>query len=143
MALAYREFVDLGSAQQAYHDVFERLADPAALPTIFHCTAGKDRTGWAQAVLLTILGVPRDTILKDYALTGRYLAPQRQIVAARLTPGMGGGATRIFLAADPAYLRVAFSEVSARYHRFDNYLHQGLKLSDATLASIRHNFLTN
>ncbi len=139
---AYREFVDLNSAQQAYHALFVRLADPAALPAVFHCTAGKDRTGWAQAVLLTILGVPRSAILADYILTNTYLAPQAELVARHFAPGTSEAATQVFLAADPNYLRAAFAEVHARFGSFDVYLHRGLKLDDATLLSIRRNFLT-
>lgn len=141
MKHAYRDFVDLGSARAAYHDLFERLSDPANLPTVFHCTAGKDRTGWAQAVLLTILGVPHDIIVKDYELTDRYLAPQASSVTRTFAPGISAVATQKMMAADPAYLDAAFAEVAARYGSFDNYLHRGLSLNDKTLAAIRQNFL--
>jgi protein-tyrosine phosphatase len=134
----YRDFVRLPSAQKAYRSLFERLADPDALPTVFHCTAGKDRTGWAQAVFLTILGVPRSTIVQDYELTNEYLRGDalksvRQSMA-QTTP------TRLL--ADPAALDAAFDQVMQDYGSFDNYLSQGLHLSEATLAAIRRNFLT-
>jgi protein-tyrosine phosphatase len=75
----YRDFVRLASARAAYRLLFERLADPKALPTVFHCTAGKDRIGSATAVFLTILGVPRQTIVQDQRLR-RALQPAPQAV---------------------------------------------------------------
>ena len=65
---ANRQFVESATAKAAYKALFERLADPKMLPATFHCTAGKDRTGWAEAVFLSIMGVPRDVIMKDYLL---------------------------------------------------------------------------
>jgi protein tyrosine/serine phosphatase len=63
--------------------VIEHLADPTSLPAVFHCTAGKDRTGMVAALVLEIVGVGADEIVADYALTDprmpqiarRYVAP--------------------------------------------------------------------
>ena len=63
---SYREFVSLSSAKTAYHELFTSLADQNKLPALFHCTTGKDRTGWDAAALLTLLDVPKETIMKDY-----------------------------------------------------------------------------
>ena len=135
----YRDFVRLASAQRAYQLLFERLADPAALPTVFHCTAGKDRTGWAAAVFLSMLGVPRPTIVRDYQLTNEYLRGDAlESVRQSLSRSM-----RQRIVADPAALNAAFDEVTKDYGSFDNYLHQGLHLSDTALATIRRNFLVD
>ncbi len=48
------------------------VADPARRPIAFHCTAGKDRTGFAAALLLLALGVPRETVVTDYLATDRF-----------------------------------------------------------------------
>jgi protein-tyrosine phosphatase len=133
----YRDFVRLPSAQEAYRALFERLADPAQLPTVFHCTAGKDRTGWAQAVFLTILGVPHATIVADYALTNEYL--QGEALNSVRKSVNGGAASG--LRANPAALEAAFDQVNQQYGSFDRYLREGLRLSDATLAALRRNFL--
>ncbi|SOC47343.1 tyrosine phosphatase family protein [Rhizobium subbaraonis] len=53
----YRDLVSLPSALEGYKMFFHTLADGALRPLLFHCTTGKDRTGWAAAVLLTVLGV--------------------------------------------------------------------------------------
>ena len=63
------DLVTADAAQAAFGSVLHRLSDPANLPTVIHCTAGKDRTGWSTAALLTALGVPRDTVAADYLLS--------------------------------------------------------------------------
>jgi len=138
----YRDFVRLASAQKAYRLLFERIADPGALPTVFHCTAGKDRTGWAEAVFLMILGVPRPTIVQDYELTNEYLRGDAlKSVRQSMSQSSPGQRTPTRIVADPAALDAAFDEVMKDYGSFDNYLSQGLHLSDATLAAIRKIFL--
>jgi len=53
---------------------FELLADPASYPLVFHCTAGKDRTGILAALVLSVLGVPDEVIAADYALSQEAMA---------------------------------------------------------------------
>jgi protein-tyrosine phosphatase len=133
----YRDFVRLSSARKAYRSLFERLADPNTLPTVFHCTAGKDRTGWAEAVFLTMLGVPRLTVLRDYELTNEYL---RGDALKSVRQSMSQSKPTALLA-NPAALEAAFDQVIQDYGSFDEYFRQGLHLSDATLAAIRRIFL--
>jgi protein-tyrosine phosphatase len=136
----YRDFVVTRSARLAYHALFLHLADPAQLPAVFHCSAGKDRTGWAAAILLTILDVPRPVIVQDYLLTNTYL---HGADADRLRKAAGANsiASRLALTADPSDLQAAFTAVQQSYGSFDRYLHDGLGLSDATLDALRRNFL--
>ena len=137
----YRDFVDLPSARRAYHQLFEELADRRHLPTMFHCTAGKDRTGWAAAVLLTILGVPRAAVLEDFALTDRYLPEELKESLRERFPAASPETLRKMLAADPAFLEASFDETTRRFGSFDNYLREGLGLGNRELEAIRKNFL--
>src|SRR5215212_1831575 len=59
------------------------IADAARLPVLVHCAAGKDRTGLLVALVLEALGVPRETVVADYALTGT-LRPRRVLAYAHL-----------------------------------------------------------
>lgn len=140
---AYRDFVDMPSAQAAYHQLFERLADPDNLPTVFHCTAGKDRTGWAQAILLSILRVPRPTIVHDYVLTDQFMSASALEQIHRVMPEATGRASMAIVRANPAYLEAAFREVAERYGSFDAYIENGLHLNAATITAIRRNFLAD
>ena len=54
-------------------EVLTMLSSPGTLPALFHCAAGKDRTGVMAALLLSLAGVPAETIAEDYALSARYL----------------------------------------------------------------------
>jgi protein-tyrosine phosphatase len=60
-------------AGPVFAEVVQLAADAANHPMVFHCTAGKDRTGMMAALLLSALGVPDDVIAEDYALTAHYL----------------------------------------------------------------------
>ena len=74
----YREFVTLPSAQVSYHQLFVELSNKKQLPALYHCGSGKDRTGWATAALLTLLGVPEDQVYADYLRSNDYLLPAYQ-----------------------------------------------------------------
>jgi protein-tyrosine phosphatase len=64
-------FVDGAAAQQAYGTLLTEIAN-ADGPVSMNCSAGKDRTGWASAVILTLLGVPETTVMHDYLLSNTY-----------------------------------------------------------------------
>ncbi len=68
---AYTSLLELRQAQIG--STMATLADPGARPAIYHCAAGKDRTGVISALLLGIAGVPEDIIAEDYALSAKYL----------------------------------------------------------------------
>lgn len=70
---SYRRMITEGGA--AFRRSFGLLAQPEALPLVFHCTGGRDRTGVTAALLLSILGVAPDQVAHDYALTGTFLRP--------------------------------------------------------------------
>jgi protein-tyrosine phosphatase len=71
VALRYREMLD--DAEPTIAEILAILSDPSAYPAMFHCSAGKDRTGIIAAVLLGILNVPADTIIADYALSANSM----------------------------------------------------------------------
>lgn len=81
MAEAYRSMVERDG--RTFGTLLTGLTDPGGLPALFHCTAGKDRTGVTAALLLSVLGVDDDTILDDFELSTRYWSEQRM---ARLAP---------------------------------------------------------
>jgi protein-tyrosine phosphatase len=99
---AYRDMLHVGAHRFAA--AITRLARPDALPAVFHCTAGKDRTGVLAALLLSAVGVRRDEVLADYAMTAAGIA--RMIAwAERESPE-----TAARLAATPAWYFAALPE---------------------------------
>ena len=143
MAQFYRRFVTAEPALAAYRILFHGLAQPRALPALFHCSAGKDRTGWGAAVLMTLLGVPRDAVMKDYLASNQYLAAVSRAMAAKMPDPKMLEALAPLMQNRPDYLDAAFDEADQRYGSFEGYLHRGLGLSDADIQAIRANFLEN
>lgn len=72
MAGQMAKFVTSESGMKAYSDFLQLLLKEDSAPLIFHCKGGKDRTGWAAALILSILGVCRNEIVEDYMKTAEY-----------------------------------------------------------------------
>lgn len=141
---ANRDFVSLPSAQAAYRALFALVADPATGPLVYHCTAGKDRTGWASAVLLSILGVPRERIFYDYLASNTYLTQKNAVILASLKASgapIDPANLEPVLGVRRAYLDSAFAEVDRIYGSMDAYVRKGLGLSDAQIDMIRRKYL--
>jgi len=135
---AYREIVDLPSARRSYRELFEGLADPRRRPALFHCTTGKDRTGWASAALLTLLGVGRDDVEREYLLTNDQLLPALEpLLVSFANKGGDPDLLRPVLGVDRRYLDAAFDEVERTYGSMDGYFAQGLEVSPATVQQLR------
>jgi protein-tyrosine phosphatase len=124
----------------------ELLALPSGQAMLFHCTAGKDRTGIGAALVLSALGVSRATILKDYAATDTYWqAGREQSVQRMAQAGMSAeavAAMRPLLAANPAYLAGTFATIDQQYGSVDKYLASEMGLTPQKLATLRTKYLT-
>lgn len=111
--------------------------------TLYHCTAGKDRTGLATALILSALGVPRDVILYDYELSNRFfdagLSSQGNKDAddgsglSQLPPEV----MAIFMGVDARYLRAVFDRIESEYGTVEAYLDQKLGVDAADIARLR------
>ncbi|MGV9860367.1 tyrosine-protein phosphatase [Gordonia sp. NPDC003425] len=125
---AYRAFVTDPQAREAFRESLLNIEATVASggTVVFHCTAGKDRTGWLAAVLLTILGVDRAVVNADYLAsnTFRHASPSDAINGVNI-----------------GLLDAAFDTATQRYGSFDNYVHRGLRLSDADVAALRKTLL--
>jgi protein-tyrosine phosphatase len=138
----YRAFITLPSAKESYRALFRDLADPQMAPGVFHCTTGKDRTGWAAAALLTLLGVPKETVLADYMRTNDYTLPQfRHAIDAFVA---GGGERSIALAVlgvKPEYLEASLDEMQKQYGSIEKYFSEGLGIDAVGQQALRERFL--
>lgn len=112
IAAIYQRFAD--EHTEVYRRVVETCSDPEAHPVVVHCSAGKDRTGLAAALMLTVLGVPESAVLDDYELTNQLWTPAQFERARRMLPDHGVDpeplaayfqAPRPAMAATLAYLR--------------------------------------
>jgi protein-tyrosine phosphatase len=138
---ANREFVTSEPARAAYKAVFTRLADPASLPTLIHCTSGKDRTGWGAAALLTLLGVPQDMVMFDYMMSNRSLQQKNRETLAAVPEDLREAMLPL-VGVRQEYLQAALDEVQATHGSIEAYFKDGLGLTDENIAALRENFLT-
>ena len=144
LTAANRDFVSSPSALKAYSAMMRELLDDKPGAVVYHCTAGKDRTGWATAIILGALGVPRETIMADYMLSNTYLKGKNEATAAMFKKS-GAPFDIAYLepvmTVRPEYLQAAFDEMDKRYGSFDAYIRQGLGMSDAQVAAFREKYL--
>jgi protein-tyrosine phosphatase len=119
VAAQYRNMLDGGRA--SISEALEILSEPAAHPAVFHCSAGKDRTGVLAALLLGLLGVPDETIVADYALSA---AAMQHLIAyyQRAYPDAGERLSRLapaMVAAHPEAMAGLIAGMRRDYGGFD------------------------
>lgn len=135
---AYREIVSLPSALAAYREMFTRVADEGSRPLLFHCTTGKDRTGWGAAAILLLLGVSEEDVLADYLHTNRDLLPALKPVFEQFRAA--GGDPHLLepvLGVDADYLRVALDEMASRFGSIEGYFADGLGIGAEAQVELR------
>lgn len=149
MLLEYGNMAQLASAKQAYQKMFQLLLENHAGAVLFHCTAGKDRTGFGAFLILTALGVPRETIFQDYLLTNDVTAEIRRHWVAQLqasTAELGNRETVIknrsdMLAVFPGYLATAIQTANQLAGNTEHYLTDYLGLTQADLNDLQRLYL--
>ena len=133
----YREFITLSSAHEAYGRFFRAILEEPTTPLLFHCTNGKDRTGWAAAAVLLLCGVAQRDVEDDFLLTNRDLLPSLAPVFERFTVVGGDPALlRIALGVDVAYIRASIDEMTSTFGSIAGYFDAALGIDRATQAEI-------
>ena len=141
-AESYREFVSLSSARHEYRKLFLSLADQDKLPALFHCTTGKDRTGWAAAALLTLLGVPQDIVMEDYLRSNDYIIPMyREVIEGAVASGIEEEIPLSILGVKQEYLEAAFDEMEKKYGTIETYFAEGLGIDAEQQQSLKNLYL--
>ncbi len=138
MRSTYRSLVSSESALEGYARFVRTVLDADGAPVLYHCTAGKDRTGWATALLMTAVGATPDAVRQEYlavrpAVTALYAPMLDQVRAAGIDPAPLRGLVDV----DPSYLAAAFDQVDTEFGGFPGYLRDGLGLDGADLAALR------
>ena len=133
MQETYRDFVNHNAG--TFGRFLKHLLEQPT-PQVFHCTAGKDRTGFAAALLLSALGVDRSTIEHDYLLTNQLY--QRD---ARLEGQGHAHVMKVLWQVQPEFLHAAFDAVETQHGGMQDYLHGAIGLSPQELAELQRRLL--
>ena len=122
-----------------FGEVVTHAADPANHPMVFHCTAGKDRTGLMAMLLLGALGVRDDDIVADYELTTHYRSNKRlEVLRPQLEAnGVDVELVRPFLTAQAPVMAATLRKLQARYGAVGEYLTGAAGVDSATLDRLR------
>lgn len=124
-----------------YREMFGELLRGAA-PLSFNCSAGKDRTGVAAALLLAALGVPRETVIEDYLLSNRYYAPKppppgQDDATSRWIATLSPEVRGVLMGVERSYLEAAFRAIEQRHGTLDAYLERELGVDARARARLR------
>ncbi len=111
-SIGYPFMVNYRGSDVAFRDLLTAIANNSDGATVYHCSAGKDRTGWGgTAILLTILGVPREFISADFMASNTYLGRDDAV--------------------DLSWLDAAYAQVDRLYGGMDTYVREGLGVDQA------------
>lgn len=139
--------------RDSYRVLFDRLIHYDS-PLLFNCSAGKDRTGIAAALILEALDVPRETLVDDYALSDNYVDFMQTFVEDSSDVGSGQSENPYaflaqlppellmpLMASSPLYIETALQDIEENYGSVLNYIREELEVSDAELSQLRSRLL--
>lgn len=132
---------------QIVRRIFQTVADVRSLPVLIHCTAGKDRSGVAVALLLHSLGVPQETILADYTLSNHYYPAFKRLIEPDIASlrrlGIGADDLHAVLIVRRTLLETTFRHIDAQYGSFPTYLRDHAGIDDTIVEQVRDNLLAD
>ena len=137
-----REFVT--SQTPVFAQLYHALLEHDAKRVLFHCSAGKDRTGFAIAMLQLALGVAKNDVERDYLLSSHYYIPEEHMARVRRkypVDHLSDEDLRPMLETNIEYLRAAFVAIENNFGSITTYLEQGLRLTPKEQARLRELFL--
>lgn len=108
------------SAQDTYAAFFRMVSDEQNAPLLFHCSAGKDRTGMAAVYLLSALGVDRETVIQDYLLSATYIKGKYDFIVQRYPQ------FEPLTTVKREYIEAAFQVIDNEFEGMERYLTQQL-----------------
>lgn len=137
-----REFAE--SQTETYSRMFREILAVEDARFLVHCAAGKDRTGFAAAIILLALGVSKDLVMQDYLLTARYYRPERELQRLRIKYQMEHMLEESILPVlevHEDYLERALRVIVEGYGSVEEYLAQALGVGPAELEALRDRYL--
>lgn len=135
-----RQFIDTFAFH--YQPFLDLAFEEENAPLLFHCTAGKDRTGLGAAILLAMLGVEKDVILDDFLMSNFYR--NREINKTLRKTSLVGVRQRVaqpLVEVKESYLKIAFDAIDEKYGSMENFLEMEYGFNSLRLKQFRDKFL--
>ena len=138
---------DLVASQLPQYAEMFRLILSGDKPTLIHCAAGKDRTGFGSALILDVLGVDEEAIVEDYLLTNRYLPIDEEVdrMAGQFTDHSGDVVSedvlRPMMEVRPEYIKACFEEIRKRYQSREHFYETALDLDADKRELLKNRYL--
>ncbi|MFL2820386.1 MAG: tyrosine-protein phosphatase [Alphaproteobacteria bacterium] len=130
---------------EEYREFFRHIVDNGGEPFLLHCTAGKDRAGFGSAMILTVLGVPREKIIEDYLLTNTYVSDHvdRKLLETELKTFFRADSDNLrkINFVEERYIQAAFDTIDSHWGGMDQYISDGLNLTEEDIGKIRNYYL--
>jgi protein-tyrosine phosphatase len=140
MLAIYRWMVTDAGARAGFATAVRAIVDAKGEPLLYHCSAGKDRTGWLSAIVLDMLGVDRDAIVADYLATNDYSRATNVAIMDAMRRRRGDMHPEVLLPlfeAREEYLRAAYAEADRSYGGMAGYIRDGLGIGDDVAETMR------
>ena len=136
----YKNFATSEASREGYGEFLRACADLEEGAVLFHCAAGKDRTGLGAAIILRLLGASDDDIYTDYLKTIEF---QEQIAAQHIQKVSGKQleALKVLMGVKKEYLSAALSAATEQYSSFESYIKEGLGISQYDIERIQNLYL--
>ena len=128
---------------QCFAEVLKYLTEPSECPILYHCTNGKDRTGFMTYQILGLLGVKDETILSDYTLTNLTFDESFQLLGTIMSEEMAIDNYQLweFYGVKPEWLKISMNYVNTKFGNVENYLLEETDLREKDFEMIRANLL--
>ncbi|PZF87500.1 protein-tyrosine-phosphatase [Listeria ivanovii] len=142
---ANKSFITDDTSIQAYKDFFNVLLSNQDGSVLWHCIAGKDRAGFGTALVLSALGVEKETVIDDYMLSNKYRAAENKkaiaAVAAKTDNQKVVDGMTAVMEVRESYINAAFDEIDSKYGSMDNFFKDKLELTEVKQEQLKKMYL--
>lgn len=143
--LDHRRFVTNPKHRESWGNWLRSLAEDENTPHLFHCTSGKDRTGYGSAIFLLALGANKDTVMEDFLFSNAVLKGYNDATIAGIEKKIGKRDSleiiRKIMGVSQETMEATFAEMEAQYGSVDAFIEEGLGIDASTRAQLQNKFL--
>ncbi|MEP3890612.1 MAG: tyrosine-protein phosphatase [Hellea sp.] len=143
--LDHRRFITNPAHRKSWGEWVKSLADDNNTPQLFHCTSGKDRTGYGAAIIMLTLGVDKDTVMEDFLFSNQVLKGYNDATIISIEKRVGKRDSleiiRKIMGVSRETMEATFAQMEADFGSIDGFIRDGLGIDDDMRAKLQDKFL--